>query len=162
MLPDFRDLYDSRNFARYAESTEVSLIRANKQLAKWKELLLNEAGSSLIRIRYQRSGQLVPKRCLLVPRTAISDWGLKFNVVMTERLFNCMKRFPEHALQEYQEDKKKMASLFYVKRICMDNGDRHSFANVPFWKMEIMLKKWRTDQAIEEWSRSHSSVWDRL
>jgi hypothetical protein len=161
-FPDLQELYDGRNFVRYAEATEISLATANEQLAKWKEHLLNEAGSSLIRIRDQRSHQLVPKRCLLVPGKAISEWGLQLNLVMTERLFNCLKRFPDHELQRYQEDKQKMSSLFYVKRIRMDNGDRHSFAKVPFWKMEIMLKKWRTDQTMEEWSRTHKSVWGRL
>ena len=162
VFPDLRELYDGRNFVRYAEATEVSLATANEQLAKWKDHLLNEAGSSLIRIRDPRSSQLVPKRCVLVPGTAISDWGLQLNVVMAERLFNCLKQFPDHELQRYQEDKHRMSSLFYVKRIRMDNGDRHSFAKVPFWKMEIMLKKWRTDQAMEEWSRMHKSVWGRV
>ena len=162
VFSDLRELYDKRNFVRYAEATEVSLAPANEQLAKWKEHLLNEAGSSLIRIRDQRSNQLVPKRCVLVPGTAISDWGLQLNVVMAERVLNSLKRFPDHELQMYQEDKRKMSSLFYVKRIRMDNGDRHSFAKVPFWKMEIMLKKWRTDQAMEEWSRTHKAVWGSL
>lgn len=123
---------------------------------------MNEAGSSLICIRDQRSNQLVPKRCLLIPGTATADWGLQLNVVMTEKLLECIKRFPDHELQQYQEDQKKMLSLFYVKRIYMENGDRHNFANIPFWKMEVMLKKWRTDQAMEEWSRMHRSVWGRL
>lgn len=159
---DLRELYDGFNFARFAESTELALTTANEQFVKWKEHLMNEAGSSLIRIRDQRTHQLVPKRCVMVPGSAISDWGLQLNVVMNEKLRNCMKRFPDHELLQYQEDKQKMLSLFYVKRIQMENGDRRKFANVPFWKMEIMLKKWRTDQAMEEWSRTHKSAWGRL
>jgi len=162
VFPDFRELYDIQNFVRYAEATEASLAPANEQLAKWKQHLLNEAGSSLIRIRDQRSNQLVPKRCVLVPGTAIAEWGLQLNVVMAERVLSSLKQFPDHDLQLYQEDKHKMPSLFYVKRTRMDNGDRHSFAEVPFWKMEIMLKKWRTDQATEEWSRTHKAVWGSL
>lgn len=152
-FPDFAALYDDLDFPAYAETTERLLTRANAELAKWKSHLLNEGGFTAIRVKNPITNKFVPKRCVLLPATVLTEWKYEVNTIAKLMLDFSLPQFPvRRFLRKCELDETEMQKLFYVKAIGVQNPERKKFLDVPFWKMNVMLKKWRTDRALEEWS----------
>jgi hypothetical protein len=154
-FPDFAQLYDEYKFPSYAEVTERLLAQANKNLDKWKSHLVDEAGFAAIRVKDPTNNRFVAKRCVLLPSTALLDWKEQLNPITNQWLDLALEQFPRTFLEKCQEDEKEMQKLFYVKAAGEQNPERKKFVDVPPWKLEIMLKKWRTDRALEEWSAKY-------
>ena len=154
-FPDFAKLYDEYDFPSYAESTEKMLELANIQLLAWQTYLRSEAGCALIRVRNPVNNQFVAKRCILLPSNALANWRYQFNKTMKEFVHYAIASFSDEYIESFQVNG-EMGHLFYVKRIGMDNKGRDKFKDIPFWKMEILLKKWRTDRALEEWGAKYN------
>jgi hypothetical protein len=158
-FPDSAQLYDELDFPAYAEVTERLLVQANEQLSKWKTHLLNEGGFSAIRVKDPTTNKFVAKRCVLLPSTALADWRDQLNPITTQWLDLSLVQFPvRRFLWKCQRDQEEMKKLFYVKAVGVQNPDRKKFSDVPLWKMEVMLKKWRSDRALEEWSAKYQSI----
>ena len=149
-FPDFVHLYHDKNFVRLAETTEKILDLANAQMSALRKHLRTEGGMSVIRVRDRRTDQLVPKRCILLPSTALERWRGRLNQITTDRLDACFSEFSSSYMEKFR-DYNEMESLFYLKRIGIGTPDRENFKDVPLWKMEVMLKKWRTDRALQQW-----------
>ena len=154
-FPDFAQLYDEYKFPSYAEVTESLLAKANETLEKWKSHLVNEAGFTAIRVKDPTNNKFVAKRCVLLPSTALADWKHRLNPITKRWLDLSLDQFPRSFLEKCQRDEKEMGKLFYVKATGVHNPERKKFVDVPLWKMEVMLKKWRTDRALEEWSSKY-------
>lgn len=155
-FPDFAKLYDELDFPAYAEVTERLITRANEELSKWKNHLLNEGGFSAIRVKDPTTDEFLAKRCVLLPSTALTEWKSQFNTIIKQWLDFSLEQFPSRQfLMKFQRDEEEMKKLFYVKAVGVQNPDRKKFVDVPLWMMEVMLKKWRTDRALEEWSAKY-------
>ena len=154
-FPDFAQLYDEYKFPSYAEVTERLLAEANQNLDKWKSHLINEAGFAAIRVKDPTNNKFVAKRCVLLPSTALADWQHQLNPITKQWLDLSLNQFPRTFLEKCQQNEKEMEKLFYIKAAGVPNPERKKFVAVPLWKMEIMLKKWRTDRALEEWSAKY-------
>jgi hypothetical protein len=147
VFKDFAKVYEECNFVRYAETTELLVNIANDQLLTWRNYLHNEGGFAPIRVKQQWTNKTVAKPCILLPSTALANWKESFNEITTRLVGKYLREWDPRVYNNPEELKK----LFYVKRIGIDNPDRDKFLDVPVWKMDIMLKKWRTDRALERW-----------
>jgi hypothetical protein len=147
---DLAELYHGRNFAQLAKSTETLINKANSRISALKNHLHAEGGMSVIRVRNPATKKLVAKRCILLPSTALDTWRRNLNIMVKERLDECFTEFSSNYMTRYH-NYDEMLKLFYFQRIGMDAPERESFQNVPLWKMEVMLKKWRTERALQEW-----------
>jgi hypothetical protein len=149
-FPDFAELYDGENFTSLAETTEFLLEHANEQMEALKNHLRSEGGFTVIRIRDPVKCKMIATRCILLPSTAFATWGWDFNRKTEELLDACFREFSLEYMERY-ENVRDVMSLFHLKRIGIDAPEREFFRDVPLWKMEIMLKKWRTDRALKQW-----------
>jgi hypothetical protein len=154
-FPDFTSLYHECDFPGYAEATVSLLESANKQLAAWKKHMVNEGGFSLIRVRDPSTNKMVARRCVLLPEHALKHWGSEINPITKQWLDFSRHYFDRRALGRVRWSMEEMNKLFYFKRNGLDAPQRRNFQNVPVWKMEVMLNKWRTDKALEEWSANY-------
>lgn len=148
---DFADLYHGKNFVGVADTTEALLNKANKQMHALEHHLRSEGGMSVIRIRHPETRQLVAKRCVLLPSVALRDWAHRLSSEVRRLLDESFRRYSNKYMAQIYKDDDKMTQLFYFKRIGIDARDRENFKDVPLWKMEVMLKKWRTDRALKQW-----------
>ena len=156
-FPDFKYLYDDLNFPELALEAENLLVRPNQQLRAWKRHLRDEGGFSVIRVkdRYLRENVVIP--CVLLPKSAVSEWHDDFIKHTGLLLQQLRERYPPEAMQKYYDDPVEMEKLFYFKT----RGNvfkRERFSKVPLWKMEIMLKKWRADRALVDWAKEYKRV----
>ena len=153
---DLAELYEKRGFPAYAEVTEHLITEANRQLEKWRSHLLNEGGFSVIKVIDPTTNHYLAKRCVLLPSTALVDWRYNFNHITKRWLDFSLIQFPRHILQELQQNKnKEMDKMFYFKTVGVQNSERKRFVDVPLWKMEVMLKKWRTERALQQWGAEY-------
>lgn len=148
---DFAKLYEESNFVQYAETTEILVNIANDQLLTWKNHLRNEGGFAPIRMKKPRRNETVAKPCILLPSTGLPIWKSSFNKMTSDLVWKHLRDWDPRAY----DDPKELAKLLYVKRIGVVNRHRQKFLNVPVWKMDVMLKKWRTDRALERWGEMH-------
>jgi hypothetical protein len=155
LFPDFVSLYHGCDFPGYAEATLSMLELANKRFAAWKRHMVNEGGFSLIRVMDPTTNKLVARRCILLPEHALKHWGRRINQITKQWLDFSRGYFDHHALRKVEGSSEEMNKLFYVKRNGLDAPQRRNFRNIPVWKMEVMLKKWQTDKALEEWSANY-------
>lgn len=156
-FPNFKYLYDDLDFPQLALETENLLVKPNLQLTAWKRHLRDEGGFSVIRVkdRYLRENVAIP--CVLLPKSAVSEWRDDFTKNTGLLLQQLRERYPPETMQKYYDDPVEMEKLFYFKT----RGNvfrRERFSKVPLWKMEIMLKKWRTDRALVDWAEEFKRV----
>jgi hypothetical protein len=155
-FPDFAKLYDGRNFALYADKMEELVDEANSTFDQWKRYLVTESGFSVIRLKHSQTDMFLVRRCVLLPSTALSTWENQFNQNTTKLLDLCIQRLSEEYVESCQCDRTRMNRVFYVKDVERNRSwvkQAHmSFRDVSLWQMEVMLKKWRTDKALQAWS----------
>jgi hypothetical protein len=157
-FPDLKDLYDELNFPKLAQEAEDLLEKPNQELAAWKRHLRDEGGFSVVRVKDPHFRENVVIPCVLLPSTAVDDWkGVDFVKNTDQLLQQLWEMYPPESLQRYYDNPKEMNKLFYYK----SRGKtfrKEKFSNVPLWKLEVMLKKWRTDKALVDWAKEHKSV----
>jgi hypothetical protein len=149
-FPDFAKLYNEYDFPAFADLSEHMLDKANEQLNAWKSHLRNEGGYSVIRVRDPQTSEMLAKRCILLPSRAVNHWKDQLNRIVMSQVELALAQFPAKYMARFG-DYNEIEKLFYVKRIGMNNSARKLFERIPLWKLDVMLKKWRTDKALEEW-----------
>jgi hypothetical protein len=151
LFPEFAKVYEWRNFVQYAETTELIVNIANDQLLTWRNHLRNEGGFAPIRVDHPYTNETMAKPCILLPSAALANWKTSFN----EKATNLVRTHLQKWDPQRYNDPKELEKLFYLQRIGIYNPSRKFYWRRPVWKMDIMLKKWRTDRALEHWGNIH-------
>jgi hypothetical protein len=155
-FPDFAKLYDNGNFELFAETAETTVNAANVQLTAFRKYLHDEGGFAVIQVKDPNTSTFVAKRCALLPSTALWDWQFKFNLNTRLLVETCLDKFNPRCMKQFRRyDELKKKKLFYFKRCGRGNSSWKNFIDTPGWQMEVMLKKWRTDRALEEWGEKY-------
>jgi hypothetical protein len=153
-FPDLEQVYTKKKFSQFAETAETTVNAANIQLAAFRRHLRDEGGFSLIRVRDPNTSTFVVKRCAFLPSTALWDWQFDFNLNTKLLVDTCLDKFNPRYMHQFRSYK-EMEKLFYFKRCGRSDGSLKDFIDTPLWQMDVMLKKWRTDKALEEWGEKY-------
>jgi len=145
--------YVKLNFARYAEETQTILDQANKQLQALQTHVRNDGGFSIIRLADPVTNRYVARRCVLLPSTALADWGKDFAQNTAQLVEMSYEKFPPEYMKRFSNFF-ELKKCFYFKRGLNAKG-RRNFSQTPLWQLDLMLRKWRADRALKEWAESY-------
>ena len=153
-FPDFAALYEGWDFPQYIETLQLQLDEANLYYAQWVDYLKLRKGVGVVRVIDPVTNKYVAKRCVLLPATALHDWRYQFNFFTNYWVNYCMLKHPN--MEKYDSEHEGV-ELLQVGKIARSEVDR-KFESLPFWKLAIMLRKWRTDKALAEWGQMYAEL----
>jgi hypothetical protein len=150
---NFKTQYNRKNFAEIADSTENLLDIAYGNVDRLRKYIRSENGYTVIRIEDDRNRRRRRSmRCILLPNTT-KLYDKDFRAYLDGMIDQCLRTFPLNVtLMESRFFPFRHAS----KRIPTGKGPEE-LEGYPLWKIDIMLRKWRTDRALEQWGQQYYS-----